>query len=1322
LSSAGAEAEREIADINRRLNYMRSSLAGGRHKEYAALIPVYEQRVQAIQEGVSSGNIPSDIVAKAAAREGTTATPPSGSLSARETKPQARGEIRYSSLAGSTGAAYRESEEQKRAVALEKTTPSGYRTVQGRTQTIVEAERVTPVISMSPRFAGRVSREGISVSKPITPFITQQGRTTIPSSILTPPKEKPPTPFAPEEQKPAYEIGASPAFYGKYVAEQKTIEVESQREYVEAKKEEMLNFYAFATETIEGRKRQETAEQMFRTGQGLKTNLFLAGQPAQAIVGGEVFSENVLLKQPKLSTTQVIEKDIKKAEEERNKIAQQLETTSSELKSLPRKKHTLGEVETEVRSWLNLSPKTEASALYSESEKLKVQLMTANEKLSNLKADLRLEQKEEVIAKKVQVQQLTGEFKPDYEQLGKIEQGQRFWRTALHPYLSTPYRIAQTGAVIGGFALLGGAIGSLGTIPQTISELTWLAAGVYGLYETGKAFKESKETKDITRRTAEAFIPTAFSSAMFVGGAGGAIGTGYGLGKARYGKGYKSTAEITKEQGFTFEPTTTIPISRGELIRISKTKPTTTHVTLSEDLMAQLGTGKPVTIKPTSEGLGEFRTEKELYGFYRGAKQALLGYAGVGEPLPNQPVEYVWGGGTPKVLFELKTKTGGTPVGLKNVGQMSGYQQQFSGKTFVPPENLALMSTEQQLITPPKVEWVARGRGIGGRKYIEFFETKKEAELYASSLKQGSVSYVGSKGSRIQKVGKPVTTVYAWEKFEGFGRKFEFEGFETFNVKEWEAKHPIAGKIAKGLFTEYVPIELQQFKTLPIAGYVAPRVQKSEYQIQYEQTTKKVGEVPEITYFKPKATVGKRYYYGEKKYLKPYENILDIRKVPIPKVTKSLKEGEGAWGQYFSRTSKFGKKPEIKLYGKRSGAKIPEILAHEIGHHISFTNKPYYYDEYNYGVSRRVLPKFDWSVAQKRKFYVRKVAQGYAGKSEVYEELNADVIGGVIYPKKSKAVISFEKRTGKTSDVFTPTRKYVSRFPKVQKQVSKEIKIFNEKAPVLRPAKKVPVRQIPISGLVKNIAVQPVVIVAEKHEKGKITELGRIETERIVTSTGEIPSGERFGKQVFVTENRLGTQKWTKKVTRETGERYDKEVSGWRQKWEKTYRGEVSKKRLPERVSKVQVSEYLSPSKSKISSKVSESKIVSPSRISVSPSRMSISPSKISEISRIPSERISEVSVSPRVSRISISSSTSRFRERPSDVPFVPTFVKVPKIPLFGGGYGGGFGKSKKLKKRYAPSLFGSTFAVKEGKEKGLYSGFEIRGLTAKQAGKVWKF
>ena len=65
----------------------------------------------------------------------------------------------------------------------------------------------------------------------------------------------------------------------------------------------------------------------------------------------------------------------------------------------------------------------------------------------------------------------------------------------------------------------------------------------------------------------------------------------------------------------------------------------------------------------------------------------------------------------------------------------------------------------------------------------------------------------------------------------------------------------------------------------------------------------------------------------------------------------------------------------------------------------------------------------------------------------------------------------------------------------------------------------------------------------------------------------------------------------------------------------------------------------------------------------------------------------------------------------------------VPSLSFGGGGGGKGWGKAKKLKKRYAPSLYGSTFAVVQKKSrKSLFSGFEVRGLTAKQASKIWKF
>jgi len=128
----------------------------------------------------------------------------------------------------------------------EKPKSIGYQTVGGRTQTRVSATIVKPVVGLSEGFARRASEEGVSVSKPTTPFITQQGRTTRPTSILTYPKnEERPTQIV-EAEKPVGVFVPSKKFFEKYTGVVKEEAAKSEAEYQKAKKEVSLEYLGFA--------------------------------------------------------------------------------------------------------------------------------------------------------------------------------------------------------------------------------------------------------------------------------------------------------------------------------------------------------------------------------------------------------------------------------------------------------------------------------------------------------------------------------------------------------------------------------------------------------------------------------------------------------------------------------------------------------------------------------------------------------------------------------------------------------------------------------------------------------------------------------------------------------------------------------------------------------------------------------------------------------------------------------------------------------------------------------------------------------------------
>lgn len=112
---------------------------------------------------------------------------------------------------------------------------------------------------------------------------------------------------------------------------------------------------------------------------------------------------------------------------------------------------------------------------------------------------------------------------------------------------------------------------------------------------------------------------------------------------------------------------------------------------------------------------------------------------------------------------------------------------------------------------------------------------------------------------------------------------------------------------------------------------------------------------------------------------------------------------------------------------------------------------------------------------------------------------------------------------------------------------------------------------------------------------------------------------------------------------------------------------------------------------------------------SSSPS-VSISPSISPSPSYTPSSKPSSKSRSPSPSS-SISPSTSPSFSYSATNTYRNTYAKPPPLRFGGGGDYGSKGLNIKLKNRYAPSLYGSTFRIKAKRTKGTFTGLEIRGI-----------
>lgn len=172
------------------------------------------------------------------------------------------------------------------------------------------------------------------------------------------------------------------------------------------------------------------------------------------------------------------------------------------------------------------------------------------------------------------------------------------------------------------------------------------------------------------------------------------------------------------DTGVAFVEGNTVPTQLSELRSFEGREVPAGHITPSDPF--QGGQSFVATARP--QGAGAFRSQYELFNFYKSSPQTLpggllqprayLGYAGIGEAASSSPkVIY----GKPDInLLLFRERVSSTPQGLGSIEAINRYQIARGGKTFVPAENIAGSSVEGQLISPSKYVNPSTGLPLAG--------------------------------------------------------------------------------------------------------------------------------------------------------------------------------------------------------------------------------------------------------------------------------------------------------------------------------------------------------------------------------------------------------------------------------------------------------------------------------------------------------------------------------------------------------------------------------------------------------------------------------
>lgn len=235
---------------------------------------------------------------------------------------------------------------------------------------------------------------------------------------------------------------------------------------------------------------------------------------------------------------------------------------------------------------------------------------------------------------------------------------------------------------------------------------------------------------------------------------------------------YRGRYVTPEATGITFVEDYTVPTKIGELRSLEGQKVKQVHVTTAELPTEFITEARP-------ESAGKFRQKQELFGFYKSSPEsvkvtnvkghsralvtdigqkpvsrtsssiispfehgrlidvapsvrytsqgrAYLAYAGIGG-VESGAKGIIYGNPTIRALV-FTEKVTPTPKNLRGIQEINWWQQQQSGKTFVPAENIALASVEGQLISPSAYakypEWTGSKITLSTKPKFTYYQSK----------------------------------------------------------------------------------------------------------------------------------------------------------------------------------------------------------------------------------------------------------------------------------------------------------------------------------------------------------------------------------------------------------------------------------------------------------------------------------------------------------------------------------------------------------------------------------------------------------------------
>jgi len=324
-------------------------------------------------------------------------------------------------------------------------------------------------------------------------------------------------------------------------------------------------------------------------------------------------------------------------------------------------------------------------------------------------------------------------------------------------YRSTAGKIAQTGVGIGSLGMF--YVASFADSSILAGQKSFLYTGALLTPETRTAAKqELTATLPVLKQVyTDPYVLTSAAAFAGIGVASGSFKNNIAV-RTVLPKLYPEKFITQEKSGITFIEDVTVPTKLGELKSFEgKTDVPTIHVTTAKTPDSFITTSQP--------GAGGFRQQFQLYNFYKSSPEitpsglsprAYLGYAGIVKETSTAQSSgrLIFGNPTVRLLvFNDKITPTPRSMAMKNIFELNRFQIKKSGTTQIPAENLKLLSTEGQFISPSR--------------YVEVTPAKMFGII--KSTEKSIPGYENSPGSVISRSGDSTFFFYRQELPKLFG-------------------------------------------------------------------------------------------------------------------------------------------------------------------------------------------------------------------------------------------------------------------------------------------------------------------------------------------------------------------------------------------------------------------------------------------------------------------------------------------------------------------------------------------------------------------------